>query len=75
MSSHDEYSSDEEELVDKNQKSDVLLGFVDAPIVEEEDENDDELDLPTIEDTFIGSKPLWLHPESIPDEKLVTRCV
>lgn len=72
MSSHDEYSSDEEELVDKNQKSDVLLGFVDAPIVEEEDENDDELDLPTIEDTFIGSKPLWLHPESIPDEKLVT---
>lgn len=60
MSSHDEYSSDEEDLFD-SPKSDVFLGFVDIGIGE-----DDEY--PTIEDTFIGGQPIWPHPESIPEE-------
>ncbi|EGW29949.1 uncharacterized protein SPAPADRAFT_63575 [Spathaspora passalidarum NRRL Y-27907] len=64
MSSHDEYSSDEEDLFDESQKSDVFLGFVDAPITEEE--------VPTIEDTFIGGQPIWLHPQSQPNEKSLT---
>ncbi|KAK6454302.1 programmed cell death protein 2 [Scheffersomyces xylosifermentans] len=74
MSSHDEYSSDEEDLVDENQKSDVFLGFVDAPIIYDDDEqaeDDEDAEEPTIEDTFIGGKPVWLHPESFPDEKFV----
>lgn len=58
MSSHDEYSSDEEDLLDK---SSVVLGFVDAPI-------DQESDVPTIEDTFIGGSPIWLAPNSAPKE-------
>ncbi|RLV92950.1 20S rRNA accumulation protein 4 [Spathaspora sp. JA1] len=65
MSSHDEYSSDEEDIFEASQKSDVYLGFVDAPIVEDEDP-------PTIEDTFIGGQPIWLHPESLPKEKSLT---
>lgn len=61
MSSHDEYSSDEEDLFD-SPKSDVFLGFVDIGIGE-----DDEY--PTIEDTFIGGQPIWPHPESKPKEE------
>ena len=49
MSSHDEYSSDEEDIIDEKQISQVYLGFVDAPILSGEEENDE----PTIEDTFI----------------------
>ena len=65
MSSHDEYSSDEEEPFDENSKSEVFLGFVDVPVEESDDE-------PTIEDTFIGGKPVWLHPDSPPDNKYIT---
>lgn len=67
MSSHDEYSSDEEDVIDENQASQVYLGFVDAPIIscEEDPEDNDE---PTIEDTFIGGSPIWLHPDSQPKE-------
>ncbi|QWU85809.1 hypothetical protein CA3LBN_000027 [Candidozyma haemuli] len=61
MSSHDEYSSDEEDLFDSPQ-SDVFLGFIDIGIGE-----DDEY--PTIEDTFIGGQPIWPHPESKPKEE------
>lgn len=61
MSSHDEYSSDEESLFD-SQKSDVFLGFVDIGIGE-----DDEY--PTIEDTFIGGQPIWPHPQLKPKEE------
>lgn len=57
MSSHDEYSSDEEDLFDE--KSDVILGFTDIPFEEDDEE-------PTIEDTFIGGQPVWLHPNSKP---------
>lgn len=60
MSSHDEYSSDEEELFEN--KSEVYLGFTDVAFEEEDDE-------PTIEDTFIGGQPIWLHPDSHPLEK------
>ncbi|KAG7196050.1 uncharacterized protein KQ657_000059 [Scheffersomyces spartinae] len=45
--------------------SEVFLGFVDAPIDVEEEE-------PTIEDTFIGGKPIWLNPNSPPDKSLIT---
>lgn len=61
MSSHDEYSSDEEDLFDSPQ-SDVFLGFIDIEIGE-----DDEY--PTIEDTFIGGQPIWPHPELKPREE------
>lgn len=63
-SAKEEYYSDDE-LIDDKSNSDVLLGFVDAPIEIGEDE-------PTIEDTFIGGKPIWLHPGSPPDQKLIT---
>ncbi|KAL6450454.1 LOW QUALITY PROTEIN: TSR4 20S rRNA accumulation protein 4 [Candida maltosa Xu316] len=69
-SSHDEYSSDEESF-DEKTKSQVILGFVDAPIVtnsEDPEENEE----PTIEDTFIGGQPIWLHPDSKPSEKSLT---
>lgn len=62
MSSHDEYSSDEEDLFDE--ASNVFLGFTDVAFAEEDD-------LPTIEDTFIGGQPIWLHPESEPPAQLV----
>ncbi|KAG7664907.1 uncharacterized protein J8A68_001545 [[Candida] subhashii] len=71
MSSHDEYSSDEEELFDESQKSDVFLGFVDAPIVSNQEGPEDN-DLPTIEDTFIGGQPIWLNPNSTPKESSLT---
>lgn len=66
MASHDEYS-DDEELFDEADKSEVFLGFVDTEIG-----SDDEDDLPTIEDTFIGGNPVWLHPSSKPDKKSLT---
>ncbi|SMN18967.1 similar to Saccharomyces cerevisiae YOL022C TSR4 Cytoplasmic protein required for correct processing of the 20S pre-rRNA at site D to generate mature 18S rRNA [Maudiozyma saulgeensis] len=55
--------SDIEEDSYAKKKSEVYLAYVDAPIKES-----DEL---TISDTFIGSSPLWLHPESIPDENML----
>ena len=51
MSANDEYSSDEESF-DESTKSKVLLGFVDAPIISDGKDPEDN-DLPTIEDTFI----------------------
>ncbi|ODV79473.1 uncharacterized protein CANTADRAFT_26382 [Suhomyces tanzawaensis NRRL Y-17324] len=66
MSSHDEYSSDEEDLFD-TEKSSVLLGFVDGEIVS--DEEDDEYDEPSIEDTFIGGKPVWFEGSARPAKK------
>lgn len=59
MSSHDEYSSDDESIIEG---SNTQLGFVDVPIDEEV----------TIEDTILGGEPVWLHPQSFPDEKLIT---
>ncbi|CUM52163.1 uncharacterized protein AC631_04056 [Debaryomyces fabryi] len=67
MSSHDEYSSDEEDIIDEKQISQVYLGFVDAPILSGEEENDE----PTIEDTFIGGNPVWLHPNSQPTDSQI----
>lgn len=73
MSAHDDYSSDEESL-NEAKLTNVHLGFIDIPFDELKDENGtipaDEM--PTIEDTFIGGQPIWLHPSSIPDEKLLT---
>lgn len=60
MSSHDEYSSDEEDISEN--QSEVFLGFTDVAFAEEDEK-------PTIEDTFIGGQPLWLHPQSHPLEK------
>lgn len=66
MSSHDEYSSDEEEDFSQSGLP-VVLGFTDIPIAELG------ADEPvTIEETFIGGEPRWLHPELKPDPKLLT---
>lgn len=69
-SSQEEYSSDEESIYDSNEnhRSKVLLGFVDAPVTQD--------DQPTIEDTFIGGQPIWLNPESKPQESylICDRC-
>lgn len=62
MSSHDEYSLDEEDFVGGGQ---VTLGFVDVPLAEI---NPDEEPV-TIEDTFIGGEPIWLHPELKPADR------
>lgn len=70
MSANDEYSSDEESF-DESTKSKVLLGFVDVPIISDGKDPEDN-DLPTIEDTFIGGQPVWLHPDSKPAEKSLT---
>ena len=70
MSSHDEYSSDEEDIIDEKQTSQVYLGFVDAPILSNEKDPEDN-DEPTIEDTFIGGKPVWLHPDSQPQDSQI----
>ncbi|KAI5970143.1 hypothetical protein CANMA_000754 [Candida margitis] len=61
-SSQEEYSSDDESIYESNasHKSQVLLGFVDGPVTQD--------DQPTIEDTFIGGQPIWLHPDSKPQE-------
>lgn len=59
------YSSDDESL-DETRVSNVQLGFIDIPFKEAEG------DEPTIEDTFLGGQPIWLHENSVPDEKLVT---
>ena len=48
-----------------------FLGFVDAPIISDGKDPEDN-DLPTIEDTFIGGQPVWLHPDSKPAEKSLT---
>ncbi|CCF57232.1 hypothetical protein KAFR_0C02390 [Kazachstania africana CBS 2517] len=69
MSSMEEVapSSDfEDEQISYNSKSgDVYLAFVDAPVKES-----DEI---TIEDTFIGGEPVWLHPDSVPQKDML-RC-
>lgn len=57
MSSYEEDFSDDESLFDKT--SEVFLGFSDVPFAEEDEE-------PTIEDTFIGGQPIWLHEGSTP---------
>lgn len=59
--SGDEYSSDDESI--SGLRSEVILGFTDCSISADE--------TPTIEDTFIGGQPLWLHPKSTPPEQLL----
>lgn len=56
----DAYSSDEETAPDTKLQSSVLLGLVDFEI--------DSSETPTIEDTFIGGQPVWLHPQSRPTD-------
>lgn len=60
------FDSDEES---NYEVGDVQLGFVDIEIPSDPKTEDD---VPTVEDTFIGGTPVWLHPESVPDEKMVT---
>lgn len=43
--------------------SEVYLGFVDTVVKES--------DVITIEDTFIGGEPVWIHSESIPKDELL----
>ncbi|KAH3673282.1 hypothetical protein WICMUC_003741 [Wickerhamomyces mucosus] len=58
------YSSDEEES-EIPKTSSVYLGYVDVDFESAEEE-------PTIEDSFIGGQPVWLHPESKPAADLIT---
>lgn len=60
MSVNEEDFSDEEEIYDRG--SEVYLGFTDVAFSEENEE-------PSIEDTFIGGQPIWLHENSTPEEK------
>ncbi|WPK22883.1 hypothetical protein PUMCH_000104 [Australozyma saopauloensis] len=60
MSAIDEEFSDDESLYDK--ASEVFLGYTDVAFDEEDEE-------PTLEDTFIGGQPIWLHEDSSPAEK------
>lgn len=70
MSSHDEYSSDEEDLTGSEKLTNVFLGFTDEPIPHSrEGENEGAI---TIEDSFIGGEPLWLHPDSYPAASQLT---
>lgn len=56
--------SDLEDETYATKSGQVCLGLVDTPVKE-----GDEV---TIEDTFIGGEPIWLHPDSKPDEQLLT---
>lgn len=64
MSSNSGYSSDEEEN-DIPKTSGVYLGFIDAEIEDADEE-------PTIEDSFVGGQPIWLHPDSKPSDDLIS---
>lgn len=60
------YSSDEEEdLQSIPKKSQVYLGYIDVAFNKTDDE-------PTVEDTFAGGQPIWLHPESPPSDDLIS---
>lgn len=63
--SEEVYSAGEEEEDYYTKSSNVFLGFVDAPIKEDEEA--------TTVDSFIGGEPCWLAPNSIPKEELL-RC-
>lgn len=56
------YPSDNDESY-TSKPGHVFLGFVDTAIKE--------ADEASIEDTFVGGEPVWLHPESQPDPKLL----
>ncbi|OEJ92397.1 20S rRNA accumulation protein 4 [Hanseniaspora osmophila] len=58
--SHEEsdYDDDDESIYEKG-RTEVYLGLVDANI-----KGTDEV---TVEDTFIGGDPVWLHPDSEPN--------
>lgn len=54
--------SDSEGAID-NDASSVFLGLVDAPLKENEELS--------IEDSFIGGEPKWLHKDSVPPEDML----
>lgn len=56
--------SDTEEATYDTKAGDVYLAFVDTAMKE--------ADEVTIEDTFIGGEPIWLHPNSVPSADLLT---
>ncbi|CUS20987.1 LAQU0S02e02938g1_1 [Lachancea quebecensis] len=62
MSRIEELESDSEENY-STKSSQVFLGFVDAAIKES--------DKVTVEDSFIGGEPIWLHPDSVPEKELL----
>ncbi|KAH3672136.1 hypothetical protein WICPIJ_010130 [Wickerhamomyces pijperi] len=60
------YSSEEDEdLQTIPKKSEVYLGYVDVAFNKTEDE-------PTVEDTFVGGQPIWLHHGSPPSADLIS---
>ncbi|AET37570.1 small subunit rRNA maturation protein TSR4 Ecym_1336 [Eremothecium cymbalariae DBVPG len=64
MSSVEELISDGEEECGTEQTSQVYLGFVDTAIRESDEVS--------VEESFIGGEPVWLHADSRPDEKLLS---
>lgn len=53
----------DDEITYDHKNSNVFLAFVDTAVKES--------DKLTTEDTFIGGEPIWLHPDSVPDPKLL----
>lgn len=58
------YSSDEEEP-EIPKTSGVYLGFID-------DDFENAGEEPTIEDSFVGGQPVWLHPNSKPSDDMLS---
>lgn len=63
MSKIEELPGSDDETTYDHKNSNVFLAFVDTAVKES--------DQMTIEDTFIGGEPIWLHPDSIPETKLM----
>lgn len=54
---------EEDETTYDSKNSNVYLAFIDTAVKESDELNQ--------EDTFIGGEPIWLHPDSIPEEELL----
>ncbi|CAL9730475.1 20S rRNA accumulation protein 4 [Monosporozyma unispora] len=63
MSKVEELPASDDEHTYDHRNSNVFLAFIDTAVKES-----DEL---TVEDTFIGGEPIWLHPDSVPDATLL----
>ncbi|CCK71947.1 small subunit rRNA maturation protein TSR4 KNAG_0I01610 [Huiozyma naganishii CBS 8797] len=63
MSRIEEVSDFDEEDGYNSKAGDVYLAYIDAPVKE--------VDEITVEDTFVGGEPIWLHPNSIPPSDML----
>lgn len=63
MSKIEELPASDDEHTYDHKNNNVFLAFIDTTVKES--------DKLTVEDTFIGGEPVWLHPDSVPDAKLL----